>query len=355
MRRAAALYNHWSERIDNGKTSPGGWRMRRSVLRGLGASAVVLAIAQVAGAQLTDGIVDMVKRGVPVVGADIGATIPISNARESIGPGGAIAPFVGYQIGDSFTFTPILQPQYAAFSACEDCTLVSITSLTAGARFSLIDEKSEAYFGAQGGYYWTTQGPRDKDTGNGWNIQGGYNYDLWRGTALGAFIAYHDTRIKLFPDSTSQDTKFLVTGLEVRHRFLPPPPAPPPPPVAAAPPAAPPPVKKKIVLRGVNFDFDKSDIRPDAVPILDEAAKTLKEYGDITVSVDGYTDSIGTDAYNQALSMRRANAVRGYLERQGVPASRMTAKGFGESNPVASNATPEGRAQNRRVELIVNN
>ena len=89
------------------------------------------------------------------------------------------------------------------------------------------------------------------------------------------------------------------------------------------------------------------------MPILDEAAKTLKEYGDVTVSVNGYTDSIGTDAYNQALSMRRANAVKEYLERQGVPASRMTVRGFGESNPVASNATPEGRAQNRRVELIV--
>ena len=71
------------------------------------------------------------------------------------------------------------------------------------------------------------------------------------------------------------------------------------------------------MLRGVNFDFDKSNIRPDAVPILDEAAKTLKEYGDVAVSVDGYTDSVGTDAYNQALSVRRANAVKEYLERAG--------------------------------------
>ena len=163
----------------------------------------------------------------PVVGADVGATIPISNARELLGPGGAIAPFVGYQIGENFTFTPIFQPQYAAFSACEDCTLVSITSLTAGARFSLNDERSEAYFGAQGGYYWTTQGPRSKDDGAGWNIQGGYNYEFWRGTALGLFIAYHDTSIQLFEGASSQDTQFLVTGLEVRHRFLPPPPAPP--------------------------------------------------------------------------------------------------------------------------------
>jgi OOP family OmpA-OmpF porin len=147
----------------------------------------------------------------------------------------------------------------------------------------------------------------------------------------------------------------MGAGLELRHRFLPPPPAPPPapPPVAAAPPPAPA-LKKKIVLRGVNFDFDKANIRPDAVPILDEAANTLKEYGDVTVSVDGYTDSVGTDAYNQRLSVRRADAVKEYLERHGVAASRLTARGFGETNPVASNETAEGRAQNRRVELIVN-
>ena len=113
-------------------------------------------------------------------------------------------------------------------------------------------------------------------------------------------------------------------------------------------------MKKKIVLRGVNFDFDKYNIRPDAMPILDEAARTLKEYGDVSISVDGYTDSIGTDAYNQRLSERRAKAVTDYLERQGVAGSRMTVRGFGKSNPVASNDTPEGRAQNRRVELIVN-
>jgi outer membrane protein OmpA-like peptidoglycan-associated protein len=326
--------------------------MRRSVLRYLGASAGAITLAQVAAAQLADQIGDLVRHGVPVVGADVGATIPISSARDLLNPGGAIAPFVGYQIGENFTFTPILQPQYAAFSACEDCTLVSITSLTAGARFSLNDERSEVYFGAQGGYYWTTQGPRQKDDGSGFNFQGGYNYDFWRGTGLGLFMAYHQASIRLFPEATSSDTEFLVTGLEVRHRFLPPPPAPPPPPPPVA--VAPPPVKKKIVLRGVNFDFDKYDIRPDAVPILDEAAKTLKEYGDVTVSVDGYTDSIGTEEYNQALSLRRANAVKSYLERQGVPAGRMTVRGFGESNPVASNATPEGRAQNRRVELIVN-
>ena len=328
--------------------------MRRSMLRGLGAAAVVIALAHGASAQLADQIVEYVKTGVPVVGADIGATVPISKFQKTASNGGAIAPFAGYQMGtDTFTITPILQPQFAAFSGGGD-TLASVTSLTAGARFSLIDENSEAYFGAQGGYYWGTNGVIEHHSGNGFNIEGGYNYELWRGTALGAFVRYDEANFHPIPSGTSDTTAFLVTGFEVRHRFLPPPPAPPPPaPVASAPPP-PPPVKKKIVLRGVNFDFNKYNIRPDAVPILDEAAKTLKEYGDVTVSVDGYTDWIGSDAYNQRLSVQRATAVQEYLARQGVTASRMTVRGFGKTNPVASNETPEGRAQNRRVELIVN-
>ncbi|MBI1814128.1 MAG: OmpA family protein [Deltaproteobacteria bacterium] len=123
---------------------------------------------------------------------------------------------------------------------------------------------------------------------------------------------------------------------------------------AAEPPPAPAPVmKKKIVLRGVNFDFSKSNIRPDAVPILDQAISTLKESSGITISVEGHTDDIGSDEYNQALSLRRAEAVRDYLASHGIAASRMTVQGFGESSPVATNDTDEGRAQNRRVELRV--
>ena len=151
---------------------------------------------------------------------------------------------------------------------------------------------------------------------------------------------------------TDSDTKFVTTGLEVRHRFLPEPPPPPAPVVVAAPP--PPPMKKKIVLRGVNFDFDKYNIRPDAVPILEEAAKTLKDESQLTVAVNGYTDAIGSAEYNQRLSERRANSVKAYLEQLGVGSGRLTAQGFGKTNPVATNDTAEGRAQNRRVELVVN-
>lgn len=125
----------------------------------------------------------------------------------------------------------------------------------------------------------------------------------------------------------------------------------PPPPPAPAPP--PPVVKQRIVLRGVNFDFDKSTIRRDAAEILTEAARILNDQPDVRVSVDGHTDAKGTDEYNQRLSERRAQAVVDQLERFGVSRGRLQPQGFGESRPVATNETDEGRAENRRVELNV--
>ena len=141
---------------------------------------------------------------------------------------------------------------------------------------------------------------------------------------------------------------FLCRAIQKEEK--PPPPPPPPPPPRAAPPPPPAPVEEKIVLRGVNFDFDKANIRPDAAVILDEAASMLASHrGNVTIS--GYTDSIGTDVYNQGLSERRAKSVKDYLVSKGIDASRLTTKGYGESNPIASNATKDGRALNRRVEL----
>ena len=125
------------------------------------------------------------------------------------------------------------------------------------------------------------------------------------------------------------------------------PPAPPPPPAPA------PPVQKKIVLRGVNFDFDKANIRADAAPILKEAASILKENASIKVDVEGHTDGKGSDAYNLKLSLRRAAAVKAFLVHEGIADGRLSTRGFGKSQPVASNDTDDGRAQNRRVELKV--
>ena len=111
------------------------------------------------------------------------------------------------------------------------------------------------------------------------------------------------------------------------------------------------PAKQKIVLRGVNFDFDKAIIKPEGKSVLDAAIQTLKEQPDVRIAVEGHTDSVGTDAYNQGLSERRAEAVVEYLAAGGIARGRMSAKGFGESKPVASNETEDGRAQNRRVEF----
>lgn len=141
----------------------------------------------------------------------------------------------------------------------------------------------------------------------------------------------------------------LMLGDRCDEEPPPPPPAPAPPP----PPVAEPPAQKRIVLRGVNFDFDKAEIRAVDVPILEEAVATLKESGDPGVIAIGHTDSIGSEEYNQRLSMRRANAVKQWLVKNGIPADKVTVEGRGELDPVASNETADGRAQNRRVELKI--
>ena len=122
------------------------------------------------------------------------------------------------------------------------------------------------------------------------------------------------------------------------------------------------PVPVSIDLKGVNFDYDKSNLRPDAVAILSEAVEILKRYPELKVEVAGHTDSKGTDAYNQGLSERRAKAVYDYLTSNGIDASRLTGpNGYGESRPIAPNTNedgsdnPEGRAKNRRTELNVQN
>jgi len=108
-----------------------------------------------------------------------------------------------------------------------------------------------------------------------------------------------------------------------------------------------------IKLNGIRFHNDKADITPTAAAILDKAVATLKRRANIKVEVAAHTDSSASDAYNQALSDRRAASVMAYFASHGIETSRLTSKGYGESSPVASNGTKAGRAQNRRVELRV--
>ncbi len=106
------------------------------------------------------------------------------------------------------------------------------------------------------------------------------------------------------------------------------------------------------MLRGVHFDFNKSNIRPGDAAVLDEAASTLKANPNVTIDVNGYCDAIGGEEYNLRLSDRRSNSVVDYLEHQGIPASQLVPHGYGKTNFVATNDTAEGRSQNRRVELV---
>ena len=108
-----------------------------------------------------------------------------------------------------------------------------------------------------------------------------------------------------------------------------------------------------IVLRGVNFEFDKSRLTQNAKSILDGVSEELVANPGIQIELGGHTDSKGTDEYNQQLSEKRANTVVKYLTDKGVAGDRMTAAGYGEAQPVADNDTDEGRELNRRVELKV--
>jgi outer membrane protein OmpA-like peptidoglycan-associated protein len=103
----------------------------------------------------------------------------------------------------------------------------------------------------------------------------------------------------------------------------------------------------------VLFDTGKSTLRPAAREKLAKVSGIVLAYPGLKLQVEGHTDSVGSAEYNQKLSEARANSVRDYLTRQGLPPEAITAEGFGEMQPVASNATAAGRQQNRRVEMVV--
>jgi outer membrane protein OmpA-like peptidoglycan-associated protein len=102
----------------------------------------------------------------------------------------------------------------------------------------------------------------------------------------------------------------------------------------------------------LNFDTDQATLRPDAQPTLAEVEKLLRQSPDLRLSVQGHTDNAGTPAHNQQLSEARARTVMAALVGAGTAADRLEAAGFGQTRPVADNATEAGRAQNRRVELV---
>jgi OOP family OmpA-OmpF porin len=110
-----------------------------------------------------------------------------------------------------------------------------------------------------------------------------------------------------------------------------------------------------VIVRAVDFEFNLSQLTAPSQRTLDEVASALLTQPELQVEIQGHTDSIGSVAYNQNLSQRRAEAVKAYLISKGVSASNLTAKGYGKAKPIVSNDTAEGRAQNRRVEFEVTN
>ena len=149
----------------------------------------------------------------------------------------------------------------------------------------------------------------------------------------------------------SNEFNYNAVRLILSYRFAPPPP--PPPMVAPMPAAAPAPVPAPPRTFLVFFDFDKYNLTADARKVIEAAAASYKATGSARIDVSGYTDLAGTQAYNLRLSQRRADAVAGYLAKQGVPKAAMDVKWFGKEHPRVP--TPDGvrEPQNRRVEIVM--
>ena len=208
-----------------------------------------------------------------------------------------------------------------------------------------------------------TVSPLQREDGNlaakvGVGIQGGEGRVKVR-TELAYRADFDDTSVAApsedwFGDVLASVGVVIPLGPEPTAAIAPPPPPPPAPP---APP--PPPAPITIDLNGVNFDFDRSTLRPDAVAILNEAVEILKRYPELRVEVAGHTDLCGADAYNQKLSERRATAVYDYLTSNGIDAGRLSGPvGYGESRPLepTANTFPACKSEvNRRTELNVQN
>jgi len=298
-------------------------------------------------------------------GLDLGAATPTDSFKKRVDTGGVFSPFAGYMFNDYLGVMGQAQLLGMPFTNRPGVSDSDVWALGAhaGPRLAIpfkLPNEAELYATGQAGVFTglSSHTPISR-TSWGYSTGAGFNVRITDDLLLGIWGRYNwlDQRVNTDPLNAPQanrhNVQYVTAGVGLTFNAAPPPP-PPPPVVAQAPkPAPPPPVKKKIVLRGVNFDFDKANIRPDAKPVLDEAIATLKQEGTVSIVAEGHTDSRGTDAYNQKLSLRRANAVRDYLVAGGISANRISVEGFGESKPVASNKTDDGRAQNRRVELRI--
>jgi OOP family OmpA-OmpF porin len=233
--------------------------------------------------------------------------------------------------------------------------------------------------------------PGDYNTTFGYQAGAGIGYDVTSRLTLGLDYRHVWTNRSAFTapfgGGPRVEQRYLANTalISVRYSFGSPPapapvavaPPPPPPPAAPAPAPEPPPVvatpapcnapagfqvdancriiEQTVVVRAVDFEFNSVRLTMPAQQTLDQVAGALAQQPELRVEVQGYTDSIGKDAYNLQLSQRRADAVKSYLISKGANGTTLTARGYGKSNPVASNDTPENRAKNRRVAFEVTN
>jgi OOP family OmpA-OmpF porin len=295
-----------------------------------------------------------------LAGVDLGATGALAPVERFVENGATFSPFVGYMhnnyIGALGNLHMLALPNKDRPGILDDDVTWAVGG-TIGPRFALPLGGLEVWGTWQGGVY-TGLAPNSAITDTSWGFStgGGANLRFTERFSIGGFGRYN----RLYQRAHGEgDVRIATGGISFTFDFPVAKPAPqvaeapPPAPPAPAPPPPEPPVKKKVVLRGVNFDFDSAAIRADARPVLDEAIQILQQEPNIIVVAEGHTDAMGTDEYNLQLSRDRASAVAGYLAVGGIPASRLRIQGFGESRPVATNETEDGRAQNRRVELRV--
>jgi outer membrane protein OmpA-like peptidoglycan-associated protein len=318
----------------------------------------ILVAAAVVWGILSGGAITARAQAGPIGGVDMAVVVPTNAFDRFSEKGGVFAPYLGYMFNDYVGVMAQGQvlgaPNKDRPGILDDDATWALAG-TAGPRLALPMGPLEVYITGQAGGM-TGLAPHSSITDSSWGFStgGGINVDVTDNFSVGLTGRWNRFYQRVHHVG---DVRYASAGISLNLKTAPPPP---PPPVAQAappppPPPPPPPMKKKIVLRGVNFDFNKATIRPDARPILDEAIHILKMEGTVDIVAEGHTDSVGTDAYNQKLSIRRANAVKDYLVKGGIPASRIQIEGYGETRPVASNDTAEGRAQNRRVELRVLN
>jgi len=311
----------------------------------------------------------------PFIGLNLGVAEPINgNYRAHVHTGMSASPYAGFMFHDLIG----LQAEIHGVGHPADADnrridhenqWTSLIGVTAGPRLALpawdsptsLIKAIEVYATAQGGVVSGTSG-RLTQTDGMFTVGGGIDFYLTDHLALSGFGRYNrlfteprpfflpDDRIVQSPgEQGPKDAEYATVGIGLKYDFREPPaPVAPVCPACVCPEC---PVRRKIVLRNVYFDFDKVDIRADAVPILQEAVDILKdEQGEFTLVLEGHTDSVGSEGYNQGLSEQRSQVVRDWLIANGIPASRIRSVGFGEVRPSADNATPAGRALNRRVE-----